>query len=142
MNNDELTTKYKALLGDPFEVLKVEHCNHKPHPFMIGSAHVAHAADHHGGMLGEATLSAIGCYWKDDTYGRCGLPYHQHTSDRVLFVKVIRNCANKDAADALFAIKEMMVTDRIDGVAFVESGFRIAPPVQEGSEDPTIDGLQ
>lgn len=131
-SNEELTTKYKGLLGDPFEVIKVEHCNYDPHPFMIGPRHVAHAAEHHSGMLGEATLKAIPCVWKDDKYGpSCGLSYEHHSSDRALFVKVIRNCANKDAADALFAIKEMMVADRIDGVAFVESGFKIAPPVQE-----------
>lgn len=29
-----------------------------PHPYMIGAKHVGFAADHHGGMLGEAAIEA------------------------------------------------------------------------------------
>lgn len=29
-----------------------------PHPYMIGSKHVVHAADHHGGMLGKAAIES------------------------------------------------------------------------------------
>jgi len=135
-SNTELTEKYKGLLQDPLEAVRVEHCNHKPHPFMIGPAHVADAADHHGGMLGETTMNTIGCVWQDDRYDRrCGRLLREHTSDHVLFVKVTRDCANKEVARALFAIKEQMLADKLDGVAFFQTPYTIAPPEPEEARD-------
>lgn len=136
MNNEALTQKYQALLRDPLEVVKIERCNFKPHPFMIGPQHVAYAADHCGGRLGEEVINKIGCVWQDDKYGpRCGLLGKDHTSDHVLFVKVIRNCTNREAADALYAIKATMLDDKIDGVAFYKSEFEIAPPDKEETHE-------
>ena len=134
-SNEDLTKKYGGLIGDPFTVHGVQHCNHKPHPFMIGPRHVAYAADHCGGMLGKEVMEKIGCAMTDYKHGpRCDLPLSQHTSDHVLFLKLTRNCTNAEAAQALCAIKETMIADGLDGVAFIETGFRIAPP------EPTTEG--
>lgn len=128
-SNEDLTKKYAGLVGDPFIVHGVQHCNHKPHPYMIGPEHVTHASKHHHGMLGEATMDAVGCAWQDEKYGpKCRGKVQDHISDHVLFLKLTRNCTNAEAAQALFAIKEAMLADGLDGVAFIENGFRIAPP--------------
>lgn len=144
MTPEELTKKYQqyAQEGQPlfskFTVLKVDYCNFKPHPYVIGVRHVVHASDHHSGMLGEETLRAIPCEYRSADGTGCHVPHDQHTHDTVLFLQLCRNLGNKEAADALFAIKDEMVADKIDGFAFVESDekFRIAPPEEKQDAGP------
>ena len=62
--------------------------NFKPHPFMIGTQHVAHASDHFMGMLGNEAIedlerkSGPSCAYRDHN-GKCMVPYAEHTSDKV-----------------------------------------------------------
>jgi hypothetical protein len=132
VTEEELTSKYRELVRDPFEAVVVRRCNHKPHPYMIGTEHVVHASERHGGMLGIETMDAVGCAWQDRPGAqKCRGKTSDHTSDLVLFVKAIRDCTNREAAQALFALKPQMLEDKLDGIAFVKSEFTIAPPVEE-----------
>ena len=125
---EELTKKYQQLLdpGECFRVEEVRHVNHKPHPFVIGPKHVVYASDHCNGRLGEEAVRAHPC-------AHCREDYEKHTHDTALFVHLKRDLANKEAGNALFAIKKEMSQDGIDGVCFLEDGFRIQP--REASDE-------
>ena len=60
-----------------------------PHLFMIGSKHVAHAADHFGGMLSEAAIESLekklgrpSCEYPD-----CNLKHDEHEQALLVAVK-------------------------------------------------------
>ncbi len=124
----DLEAKYKAFteLGGPlhglFIVKSITHVNHKPHPFMIGPKHIGYAAHHCGGMLGKEAVDAHPCAKRG-----CRLPYDEHTSDHVLFLAQVRNLTDSEAQAALKIITADMESDKIDGIAFVETPekFRI-----------------
>lgn len=118
MSNDEKKAVIeKALNGqDVFKVLKVDHVNHRPHPFMIGPKHVAHAADHHMGRLGEETCKLIPCAWKG-----CTSSYEEHTSDNVCFLQLRRNATQDEANKIMVSLREHIGDQLVDGFAFVET---------------------
>ena len=121
MSNEEKEIKINELLQDTqLKCLKVDNVNHKPHPFMIGPRHVAHASDNHGGMLGEATLNAIPCAMND-----CRLSYKEHTSDNVAFLQLTRNSANDELNKTLQKLVEDLGEKFVDGFAFVKNEFEI-----------------
>ena len=84
-------------------------------------------------FLGEHEMRQAPCAMRG-----CTKMYDEHTSDRVMFVKAKRNLTNKEAAAALFKLKEAIAAngDKVDGFAFVESEFTIAPPEDTGGQDP------
>jgi hypothetical protein len=140
MTNEELTKKWAGLIGDPLIVRKVDNINYHPHLFMIGPAHVAHAADHCGGELGEATMNAIGCAWQDKKYGpKCGMSYDEHTSDRAMFLSLTRNCTQQEIKETLKLIASQLEADKIDGVAFVKNSYNFIndTPVAQSGEPET-----
>lgn len=100
----------------------IENVNHKPHPFTIGPKHVAHAADHCGGMLGDETIKAIPC-----AAPGCRLSYEHHTSDKVLFLSLVGNTTKELAQIELKKLVELMEANKIDGICMVETPekFRI-----------------
>ena len=114
--SEELDKKYGKLVKDPFVFEAILAVNHKPHPYVIGPKHVAHASDHYCGRLGEATLEAIPC-----AFPRCNLSYDEHTFDRVCFVKLTRNASEDEAREALKALVDEFEKDKIDGVTFIET---------------------
>lgn len=140
MSNDELKAKYAAFSDpggpwhDRFAIHGVIHCNCRVdgqpgHPFTIGPEHVAEAADHHGGMLGEAVVNKIGCAHQDANHGpKCRRPYAAHTCDRVAVLRILRDLGNAEAAAALFATKAEIEADKLDGYVFLEGPHKIAPP--------------
>jgi hypothetical protein len=130
MTDTKLEQKYRPLVGDPFTLESITRVNHRPHPFTVGSRHVVHASDHHGGMLGEATLRAVPC-----AHRGCRASFEDHTSDHVMFLKLTRHATNAEAQTALKALAAAGVeADGIDGFGFVETPekFRVQDP-QEGN---------
>ena len=130
----ELPKKYQPLVEDEFLIHKVDHCNYKPHPFVIGSAHFDN---------GTINVHKARCAFKGpgpgySRYDPCDLPYEQHTYDVVMFLECKKTLANKEAAAALFKLKEAFEADKvhIDGFAFVrsEAGHVIQPPEPQGEE--------
>ena len=101
------------------------HCD--PHPFMIGPRHVEIAADHFGGMLGDAALYAaerqgITCYMKDSHGHRCTLSRADHKTLYALQIVIPERVADLNTIvglhDYLVSIKDAVNTLALDGVAF------------------------
>jgi hypothetical protein len=107
-----------------FKLLQVNQVNHKPHQYMIGSKHIVHASDHHGGMLDKETLRKIQC-----AHPGCRASYEEHTYDTVAFVQLTKNVSNADAKRILGSTKleEVMKANKVDGFALVdtEEKFRV-----------------
>lgn len=117
--NTELEKKYQEKYfkdSNLFILKSIQHVNYKPHPYVIGSKHVAYAADHYGGMLGKETLEKIPCAEKG-----CQLPYDEHTSDKVMFLQLKRDTTGKEAGTFLMQMEDEIKQDGIDGFAFVET---------------------
>lgn len=115
----------KQKLKRLFEFKSISHVNHKPHPFMLGPAHVKFASDKYGGMIGDSCIN-------DKNFPLCSnlgctLSYKEHTSDKVLFLSLTRDLLNKEAQEVFMGIKPILEEEKIDGVAFVETDqkFRI-----------------
>jgi hypothetical protein len=119
MSNDELTKKYAARFAPPVRLLRVESVNFKPHPFMIGTRHVAHAADKCCGMLGEETMRAIPCAQRG-----CRSSFEEHVHDTVAFLELTRDASQDETRAVLLPLCKEIEDDDIDGVAFVKSGFK------------------
>jgi hypothetical protein len=134
---DPIDAKYKKYAdeGGPlhglFTVEKVE-TFHTPHPFCVGSQHVAYAAERGGHVLSEDVIrqSGIGCKQTIGSGRICNEPISKHTIMKCLVLRLVRNLGNKEAATAMFSIKAELDSDKIDGLAMVNLNkeFRIAPP--------------
>jgi len=114
--------KYKGLCDnlDGFKFESITNVNHEPHPFTIGPKHIAYAANHHSGMLGEDTCRKIPCAHKG-----CHLPYDQHTSDTVMFLSLKRDLQKEEAQAQLETLIDAgMDRDGIDGVVFVDTNLK------------------
>ena len=94
--------------------------NFKPHPFMIGVKHVSYAAEHNGGMLTQDIIDKIPCAQKG-----CNLSSKEHTCDTVLFVKLAKNLTEVELRNELLKLKDSMIANSIDGVAFIESDYKL-----------------
>ena len=67
-------------------------------------------------------LHGSACAYRDKT-GKCRIPYAEHTSDRVAFLKVKSDKElkdNKELPPFLYACKKTLEKENIDGVAFVK----------------------
>ena len=101
-------------------IKSVMRVNHKPHPFMVGTKHIVHASDHNHGMLGEDTMRAIPCAMRG-----YHASYDQHTSDKVAFVELKRDCSAAEMQEWLKSIFPELEPESVDGFAFIE-GYKIA----------------
>lgn len=114
-----------------FQPVKVITCNFQPHPFVIGPRHVEYANKHCNGVLGDDALRAVPCAGVEGRYPgrRCGLAYEQHTFDRVLVLRILRDVPNAEAVTILQSLQSLMEEHKIDGVAFVKSVHKILDPI-------------
>lgn len=103
--------------NDIFISKGVDNVNHKPHPYTIGPKHIKYASDHHSGMLGTETLKAVPCAVRN-----CQLSYEEHTSNKLLFLSLLRN-ASKDEVNTFVTdiLKPILIENKIDGIAFVDT---------------------
>ncbi len=113
--------------GD-YKFESVTNVNFKPHPFTVGVRLVAHASDNFGGMLGKAAIEdyeekhGSACAYKDRN-GKCKIPFAEHTSDKVAFLKVKSDKELKEINELrlfLVGCKEKATKENIDGFAFVK----------------------
>lgn len=102
--------------GGLLKVLSIGEINHRPHQYIVGPKHIAHAADHHGGMLGEETLKAVHC-----AYPGCTASYEEHVSDKVAFLQLQRDGKDEEANTELKKIVDLMAADKVDGFVMVET---------------------
>ena len=107
----------------------ITNVNFKPHPFTIGVSHVVHASDHFNGMLGSEVIEDLerkagpSCAFRGSDRRHCMVPFAEHTSDKVAFLKVKSDKELqkiKELGKFLLAGKEILTKEKIDGVGFVE----------------------
>jgi len=111
LNNDELSKKYTDLLSNSgASVRSVDHCNYKPHPFMITSKHLANSKSMY------LDPDAAPCGMKG-----CNLSYKEHTSDRVLFLSIPNDKMTDSIRNDLKALTTVLEEDGIDGIGLVSS---------------------
>jgi hypothetical protein len=130
-DNNEKHVLFKELLNGDFEAVKVTTCNHRPHPFCIGTKHVAYASEHCNGILGVEAMRSAPCAMQEGSYPRrmCGLSYDEHTHETVLMLRPLRDMENEDAASVLTLIKPLLEEHKIDGIALLKSDFTISDPM-------------
>jgi hypothetical protein len=114
--------------GAVFSLQKVEKIS-MPHPYGIGTKHVAVAARSFGGMLGEAAIEqaereGASCFICQETARRGGriLKYSEHENAVTLFVKVPAGTCDLNAVEGLhkflFDNKQTFIDAGIEGFAF------------------------
>lgn len=116
--------KYEGLCAElkGLKFKSIIEINFKPHPFVVGSKHLAYASDNCGGMLGEEVMEKIPC-------AECRRPLEEHTYDTVLALELKKNLTNQEAKDQLKILVDAgMEADGIQGFIFVETegGYRIS----------------
>jgi hypothetical protein len=118
MNKEETLTYFQGLLDEAgiFKASGIHEENHRPHTFTVGPKHVAYAADNNGGVLSEEICEKIGCAHKG-----CNLSYEEHESDKTLFLQLKKDAEQEDANKELLKIKDALLENKIDGVAFVDT---------------------
>jgi hypothetical protein len=121
---------------DLIECLSVDAVNHKPHPYMIGPRHVGYASDHGGMLSPEVILAGEKENKCKCATPKCNLPYEEHTSDTVAFIKLLRNGTGDEANAIMKQLFEDIGTHLIDGVTFVETAekFRIKGQDADGED--------
>lgn len=130
----------ESLLKDQnlFEVVDVMDVNHKPHPYCITPAHIdgkTMVLDEHAIRRAEKKGARCGMYVKGDEWRnsykkgwkKCDVPYDEHTSDKVCFLKLLRGGTEREAKEILTGLAGELEEGVIDGFAFVETEekFRI-----------------
>lgn len=104
--------KYRPLIIDPLEFVKIDHGNYKPDIFTVGPKHISYASANCGGILNDEVTEKVPCE-------RCHKPMSQHTHDTVLFVNVTRKCTKAEIQAVLTPeFGKMLGDDGIDGVGF------------------------
>ena len=123
LNLEEQAELFTTLLSEFFEVMKVDHVNHRVknysgskdgnHPFVIGSKHMANST----GMYLDPSCAPC---------AHCGYSYEDHESDTVMFVKLQRESdgdevkLTKPEQKLLKSIGPKMEELKIDGLVFVK----------------------
>lgn len=132
MNKEELLTLFSEILNTEglLKAVGIHEVNHKPHPFMIGPKHIAASQDN-GGVITEEICEKIKCASKG-----CKLKYSQHSADKTLFLQLTQDVYNTEATGELLKIKDALIDNKIEGVAFVDSEemYRFLPDSEEDKE--------
>lgn len=113
-------------LDGNFTVKSIENVNHKPYPFTLGPKHISFCADNYGRMLGDACITDK--RFPTCSHPSCNLKYEDHTSDKVLFLQLLKNLEQLEAQKLLQSLEPLLKEDSIDGICFVETPekFRIS----------------
>jgi len=128
--------KFTPPKSKEYRLEDIQNVNYKPHPYCItpkhlsgdhmylGEAEIKEAEEKHGAKCG-IYVSPDGKDWQNSFksgYHRCEVPYAEHTSDRVLFIKVLVDKEIKDLKGLKTYLKSIAPTMKklkIDGVAFI-----------------------
>jgi hypothetical protein len=95
-----------------------------PHPYCIGPAHVAEAADHHGGMLGTAAIEAAERRGAKCCSCRGKLKFSEHETALLVACKEELkngNEVNPELQTYLLQCKSLAEEDSFAGFAFVKT---------------------
>jgi hypothetical protein len=124
MDTEQLKARYGKSSAGNFEVIDTIGV---PHPYTIGPKHVAHAADHHGGILGQHAIetgerNGIRCQHRG-----CTLSYAEHKQALLVEcnapLQVEENGEKVTAPELrayLMKCKPLCEEDKYEGFAFLD----------------------
>lgn len=132
--SDELK-KIPVPKSKDFKLDSITNVNYKPHPYCITPEHLETAdmylnetsireAEKNGVRCGMYVKGDKYCNHPESGYTRCDVPYDEHKSDKVLFIKALVDKEIKDLSGLesyLKKIKHMLEELGIDGIAFIAS---------------------
>ena len=129
MTNIELKNKAIEFFNkDYFIVEGVENINYKPHPFTIGSEHIGkYKLDTSKPCVGYTNNEGEYSNNRKKGFTKCGLSIKEHTSDTVVFLKLVQNLTQDIAKEQLQGFINSIHPNIFSGYAFVETieKFRI-----------------
>lgn len=130
---DELK-KFPMPKSKDFKLESINNVNHKPHPYCITPKHlgkhmyldsntIKDMEENYGASCGMY-IGPNGTYSNNykSGYTRCTISYDEHTSDKLLFIKILVNKELKDLKSLEVYCKSIlpiMKKLKIDGIAFV-----------------------
>jgi hypothetical protein len=131
---DEELKKIPKPESKDFKLESINSVNHKPHPYCITPKHLLpdttylneatiKEAERQGAHCGMFTRGNQYRNGYEDGFQPCHIPYDQHTTDKVLFIKALvdKPVDKLDGLqDYLKSIVDVMKELKIDGVAFIE----------------------
>ena len=104
------------------ELLRVSHENHKPHPYIIGPQHIAHACDNHCGMLGLETMKAIpSATWMRRLERYSGTRLEDITFDVVAFIQLTDHMKQSDMVEFADKVLQPLEDVHLSGMCLVET---------------------
>ncbi len=136
MNREKLKTKYQEKDLTPLKVKDIISINHSPHPFCIGSEHVAFVNTNYSVALGDSCFSDPA--FPTCSMRGCNLPYDAHTCDDVLAMELTKNATNMEVQIALSNINDEVTDDGLDGYIFVENEFEFI--TEDTTDEPNRNG--
>jgi len=97
-----------------------------PHPYCIGSRHVAHAADHFSGMLGKPAIESAEKHGIKCGVKGCNLSYAEHETALLICckkeIKIDENTVNPELHEWLMKIKDKVDSEKkYVGFSFIKS---------------------
>jgi hypothetical protein len=135
MDEKEILAKANELLQGKIIAKSIHNVNHVlGHPYTIGPKHIIHAFKHHGGSLGVSSIEEMEKAGPSCAHPGCRAYYHEHKSDRAMFLQLTCNLTNKETGDLLYPVRiQLLEPEKIDGLSFIETPekYRIAEPIKE-----------
>ena len=133
---DSKEAAFQELLVEdsPFVLENFTTINHQPHPYVIGTAHINAS----NGILDERAIREAerrgdGCYYREGGQ-RCTLSYDEHTSEKAIMLKLIRNVNGEELKPFLKPLLPFLEAEKFTGLAFNVNGFTIAQTIKEGAQ--------
>jgi hypothetical protein len=130
--NDEVDTTV-------LKIKDIHGVNFDPHPYVIGNTHITRNKSMY---LGSDQIREMErehgpmCYYKSSRRGspRCSVPYDDHKSDTVAFVELQKDVTSDEVGTELMKLKDKFEEEKIDGFAFIDTGYRVIDAEQENSK--------
>lgn len=106
--------QFQEIVEGFFIVKSITNVNYKPHPYTIGPEHIKNSKSMY--LEPDSAPCAV---------QGCRLKYAEHTSDKVLFLSILKDLTKDEAQNVLKKLP--LEENKIDGVAFIETPekFRI-----------------
>lgn len=128
MTEEKILAKVNEICKDKFIVKGIHNVNHAlGHPYTIGPKHIQYAS-----ILNESAIESMEkVKGPSCAHLGCNRYYHEHTSDKVMFLQLLRNLTNKEASEVLFALKTEFEAEKFTGFGFVDTPekYRIEEPI-------------
>lgn len=139
MEKEDIIKQLQELVWDEFLIVHdITNINYKPHPYCIWPKHLEYNDSMY---LWEASIKsmerehwpmcAMYTDWRWKRYNayssskwctmKCNLKYEEHTSDKVVALKLKCNCKNEDIQPLMKSMVSILEENKIDWFVFVDT---------------------